>query len=179
MDVISLLEPDPKGEFLVEPRKYFVGAMRRIVQARDAKVAAALRPMGLTVEAFRILKVGVRAGACSISNVALLASVGRHRALAEVDKLLEAGLMERRARPTNRRVIEILPTEAGRQAVQAVDRIKQQIDERVFQGLSDDALRQALRSIERVLANLEVAPAQIASQIWTSEYGAAPEGEPH
>lgn len=89
--------------------------------ARLARVAEqACQSTGISLPQYRLL-VSVSGGAQRASELAARVGVSRPTLTSLVDGLEQAGLLRRVPVPTDRRGIELVPTEAGLEAVERAD----------------------------------------------------------
>ncbi|HWA64074.1 MAG TPA: MarR family transcriptional regulator [Caulobacteraceae bacterium] len=165
IDIASLIPPDPQGEFTYEPQEYFLQAIHRMARIRDAEFEIAFEPLGLNVTRYRTLVTLVRAGACSMSDLAVLMGYDRTTLARAVDQLVAMGCVERRIRPQDRRVVEVAATEAGRALFERTIEDARRINDKLFENIADGELRTVLRGLERMLANLGSTPDDIGRSL--------------
>lgn len=136
-----------------------VGRLFRIVRLADAELAEGLRPHDLQPGWLDILAALRRAGAPfelnpgDLMRATLLSSGGMTKRL---DRLAEAGLVERRPDPSDRRGTRVRLTAAGREAIDGALETHVANEERLLEGLSvaeraalDALLRKLLLDVER------------------------------
>jgi DNA-binding MarR family transcriptional regulator len=109
-----------------------------------AKFAERLEALKLTPPQAGILGVLGRESGLSQQALSDLLGMFPSRLVSVLDELQQAGLIERRPHPTDRRIFTLYLTKTGKQALQAVGRAAKQ---------HDDALCAALNSGERETLN--------------------------
>lgn len=72
-----------------------------------------------------------------------------------LDRLAEAGLIERRINPECRRACHILLTQKGKQTARAVQESFDRLDETLCSGFSEEELEQLTQWLDRLAENLE------------------------
>jgi len=161
----GLIPPDPQGEFPFEVSEYLIQAIHRIARVRDAEFETALAPLGLNVTRYRTLLAIVRAGRCTMSDLSVLIGYDRTTLARAIDHLAAAGLVLREGTPSDRRFVELTPTEAGEALYARSIPIAVAFNDRFFAGVSEEDRRKAMRVLEPLLANLGVTPRQIAENL--------------
>ncbi|HXQ16351.1 MAG TPA: MarR family transcriptional regulator [Caulobacteraceae bacterium] len=160
-----LIGPDPTGEFVFEVPEYLVQALQRIVRTRDAEFEAILKPMGLGVTRYRILTAVVVAGGCTMSDLAVLIGYDRTTMVRAVDQLVQADLVRRTVVEGDRRSIKLRATTQGEAAFARTIEVIERQNAKLLAGLTEDQLRAVMRGLEQMLANLNLAPADIAGKL--------------
>lgn len=91
-----------------------------------------------------------------ISQVALSAilDIQPITLLRHLDRLEKAGLIERRAHPTDRRVQQLYLTPRSQQLIDKISAMTVQVQDQIMDGLSKAERTQLLASLERIKANL-------------------------
>jgi len=111
------LEPgDPTGEFPIEPSAYFLHLMLIIDRYRDARVEELLRPLNMTLDGHRAMRIIENRGACTMGELADYAIIDRTTLTRLVDNLVSQGLVARSKPPGDRRKVVLTLTEAGSDA---------------------------------------------------------------
>ena len=72
-----------------------------------------------------------------------------------LDRLEEAGFLERRRDPGNRRSFLVCLTESGVEEAHKVQEILAALDERIWKGFDSQEMEQLCQSLERICKNLE------------------------
>lgn len=72
-----------------------------------------------------------------------------------LDRLEEAGFLERRRDPGNRRSFLVCLTEAGVEEARKVQEIMAELDERIWRGFDSQEMEQLYRGLEKICQNLE------------------------
>jgi DNA-binding MarR family transcriptional regulator len=160
-----LIGPDPKGEFPFEVTEYLIQATHRIARVRDVEYEAALAPLGLNITRYRILVAVVRAGACTMSDLAVLIGYDRTTLARAVDQLVAAGLVTRATVADDRRFVEVASTPEGEALFARTTPVAEALNARHFAALPEETLREIMRGLEVVLDNLDAGPAAIARDL--------------
>lgn len=158
----KLIAPDPAGEFPFEVSEYIIQAVHRIARARDLEFETALAPLNLNVTRYRVLVAVVRAGACTMSDLAALIGYDRTTLARAIDQMVESGLLQRLPVPADRRFVELTATEAGRDLFQQTIAVAERLNDAFFEGIDEEAQRATLRGLEAMAANLGITPHHIA-----------------
>jgi DNA-binding MarR family transcriptional regulator len=118
----------------------------------NQEIAKALKPFGLSLQQFNILRI-LRGRGDQPSTVKLLTERMLDKmsnASRLVDKLKDKGYVERKECPTDRRRVDILITESGmdviRRASDAVDRLR----DKYFGNLSDEEANQLSNLLDKL-----------------------------
>jgi DNA-binding MarR family transcriptional regulator len=165
---------DPTGEFPLEPAIYFQHLSLVIARRRESRLELALRPLGLSLVAFRALRVVGRFGASTMGEIADYSLTDRTTLTRVIDDLVDAGLMLRSKPAGDRRkvVLELMPEARPllRKAVAAVAR--------ELRGLMSDVpearLRAAIRMQQELVARLADSESQLDRLLWRTRVD--PEG---
>lgn len=160
-----LLPPDPEGEFPFEVSEYIIQALHRIARVRDSELEAAMAPLGLNATRYRILVALVRAGSCTMSDLATLIGYDRTTLARAVDQLVAADLVRRASVQTDRRFVELSATAQGEALFRRTIGEAERMNDRLFNGIADAQLRLVLRGLEAMLTNLGEAPEDIARNL--------------
>lgn len=138
--------------------------MREILWQLDSARRRLLRPyfleIGLTLGQGqpRILKNLAELGSMSQRELADVCRLDVTTMSRTLDRLEEAGLLEREPNPECRRSHRILLTPDGRKKAEQVIAGFQKIDDRLLEGLSDNEIEGILTGLRRMLKNLEETP---------------------
>lgn len=121
----------------------FLRTSKRIRRNQTARLA----PLGLTPSQGRALRIlGHAEAPLSMSALAGYLGIVPRSATTVVDGLAAAGLVSRAPDPANRRSTLVTPTDAGRQAVQAMSAARRAAAAEIFAPLSA-AQRETLRDL--------------------------------
>jgi MarR family transcriptional regulator, organic hydroperoxide resistance regulator len=126
-----------------------VKALQRELERQANEV---MQPLGLTGPQADALVVIGQAGSLSLKDLGdLVIAEGGHPSRL-VDRLVEAGLVERRAAGEDRRRVELSLTPAGRRMVKRVVRVRAQLLETGRGAIGDLDLEPALGALRQLLA---------------------------
>lgn len=135
--------------------------MREILHSLDLARRKLLKPrfleLGLTVGEGqpRILKTLLEKGPMTqreLSDFCMLDVTTMSRTL---DKLEEAGLLQRTANPERRRSYLVCLTEQGEEKAQSVREIFQDLDRQIWREIPKEEMEQAYRTLEKIGKNLK------------------------
>jgi DNA-binding MarR family transcriptional regulator len=135
-----------------------VGRLFRVVQLADAELAAPLRERGLESGWFDLLAALRRAGPrhelnpTQLMAATMLSSGGMTK---RIDRLVEAGLVERRADPHDRRGTLVRLTRRGKRIADAALERHVAGEQRVLSALSQAERRTLDKLLRKLLAGLE------------------------
>lgn len=99
----------------------------------------------VTTEQYGVLTQICDRESLSMSELAIARNVALNTATSLVDRLVSAGLVERRGDPTDRRVVRIVATDKGKTLIEELRTIRRSAIRRLLDELTDD-------EIERILA---------------------------
>jgi DNA-binding MarR family transcriptional regulator len=124
------------------------GFLLRVAFVRAGEIAASVLPEGTSVRFYGVLQTLTELGPHSQHELSQLLHVNRTMMVALIDAMEEAGLVERRRNPSDRRSYALEPTAAGRnllpQLSAAVDRAETELTEALT-----DRERQRLQELLR------------------------------
>jgi DNA-binding MarR family transcriptional regulator len=150
---------DPTGEFPVDLTTYVFHLFTVVARHRDARLEAALRPLGLNVSRHRALTSIERLQPCTMRELAEFVAVDRTTLTRTVDQLTDAGLVERATPREDRRQVVLTMTAAGRAAcrrsLQAIYRVNREL----LDGVGEAQQRALARGLDRVVERLAPDPA--------------------
>lgn len=139
-------------------------AAESLVRVLPLMKAKMMRPLehsnltGLSPMQFWILTMVADMEAISVGEVAKQMMISKSNITAVMDKLVDAGLVERAPAAEDRRVVNVRATESGHCLLKAhMELVKESIRERMS-GLSDDRLEvliSALNSMHEVISQME------------------------
>jgi DNA-binding MarR family transcriptional regulator len=115
---------------------------RRLVIAMPNEVEGLAK---VTPEQFGVLTQIIDRGTLSMSELAIARNVALNTATSLVDRLVAAGLIERRGDPADRRVVRVAVTARGRDVVERLRTVRRTAIRRLIDELGDD-------EIDRILA---------------------------
>jgi MarR family transcriptional regulator, lower aerobic nicotinate degradation pathway regulator len=137
----------------------------RLWRASHTRTAEALGSLGLTPALFAPLNVlGAREGTIQ-QQLSSDMGIDPSAMVKLINELEEAGLVERRRRPNDRRAWEVAITPKGKQTLKRARRLISTVEDEVLGGLSADDRRQLLALLRRAL---DSAPPQLP---WRTEEG--------
>jgi len=126
-------------------------------RASHTRTAEALDSIGLTTALFAVLNVvGARDGTIQ-QQLSADMDTDPSAMVKLINSLEEAGLVERRRRPNDRRAWEVVITVKGRRTLKRGRRLAAQVEDKVLGGLTVNDRRQLLTLMRRALGS---APAQ-------------------
>lgn len=161
----KLIAPDPAGEFPFEVSEYILQAVHRIARARDVEFEAALAPLKLNVTRYRVLVAVVRAGTCTMTDLAALIGYDRTTLARAIDQMVAAGLLQRLPVPADRRFVELSATDSGHALYRQTITIAERLNDAFFAGVDDEARRATMRGLEAMATNLGITAAQVAKTL--------------
>lgn len=130
-------------------------ALRRILRATEVYGRDLARAAGLTAVQFRVLQIVGERGLTTATEIARRMRVSQATITSLVDKLVRHGMVTREKSQADRRQINILITDRGRETIsQAPDALQQRYVRR-FEGMHDWEQAQLVASLERVAAMLD------------------------
>lgn len=148
---------DPTGEFPVDLTTYVFHLFTVVARHREARLEAALRPLGLNVSRHRALTSIDRLEPCSMRELAEFAAVDRTTLTRTVDQLAGAGFVERATPREDRRQVVLTTTAAGRvvcrRSLQAIYRVNRDLLEGVHEAEQRALARGLDRLVERLAPN--------------------------
>ena len=118
--------------------------------ASSKRFAEALRPLGIHPGEFALMRFVAAAEGQSQQALAERLGIPPSRMVAKVDSLEEAGLVERRSDPTDRRVRALHLTAKGRKLLQRAAEIAVKYESRLCADLSPREREQLIDLLERV-----------------------------
>jgi len=138
--------------------------LTQVIGARDRELAQGLREFGLRVPEWRALAALYAKKHSTMSELAELATIDRTTLTRTVDRMQDAGWLERRADEADMRVTRLSLTAAGRRMFDRIWPEVEKLNALALAGLSKAEIRALQDVLARMHANLE-------------DYVA--EGEPH
>lgn len=114
---------------------------------------ARTRTLGLMPGQPKVLEHLATNDGCTQQDVARACVMDKSTVTSIVGRMVDAGLIERRAQPHDRRATALFLTQEGRSAADAVLTFGAQVDEVASQAMSPTELEQLTRLLERVIDN--------------------------
>ena len=150
---------DPTGEFPVDLTTYVFHLFTVTARHREARLEAALRPLGLNVSRHRALTSIERLAPCTMRELAEFVAVDRTTLTRTVDQLADAGFVERTTPREDRRQVVLTVTGPGRRvcrrSLQAIYRVNRDL----LEGVSEAEQRGLARGLDRLVERLAPDPA--------------------
>jgi len=101
----------------------------------------------VTTEQYGVLNQVLACGSLSMSELAVSRNVALNTATSLIDRLVAAGLVERRGDPTDRRVVRVVITAKGRTLVERLRSIRGAAMRRLLDELSDEEIAEILAAM--------------------------------
>jgi DNA-binding MarR family transcriptional regulator len=108
-------------------------------------------PISLTRNQFTLLKILATNGSFQISDLARLLDVSNAAASKNIDRLQQLGLVDRQAKPEDRRSFEIVLLEDGRKIVREYERIIEIKQQQVLGRFTAEEKEELLDMIRRII----------------------------
>jgi DNA-binding MarR family transcriptional regulator len=144
---------DPSPQFSLERHVFFW--MTQAIAARDRRLAVEMKGFGLRVPEWRALAALYARRKCSTSELSDLSSIDRTTLTRTMDRMEEAGWVERVTDPEDARVIRLALTPAGERLFQRIWPTVQQINRAAMEGLPAGAAETLRATLERMKSNLD------------------------
>jgi DNA-binding MarR family transcriptional regulator len=140
-----------REDFVVRPLAEHAGwLMSRASHAIGAALAESLIPLGLNIRDYTVLiaaeRADVEGAARTQLALARAARLDKSTMVVAVDALEEAGLVERRPDPMDRRARIVVPTEAGRELLARAEEVVLQVEDEALADLGVEE-RRVLRTL--------------------------------
>jgi len=146
-------------------------ALRRILRATEVYGRDLARAAGLTAVQFRVLQIVGERGLTTATEIARRMRVSQATITSLVDKLVRHHMVTREKSQADRRQINILITDRGRETLrQAPDALQQRYVRR-FEGMEDWEQAQLVASLERVAAMLDASEIDASPVLDTGDLG--------
>lgn len=130
----------------------------RIVNRMNRNLTEALRAAGLTVPDWRVLAV-LRAGrGHSLGELATYTVIEQSTLSRIIDRLQAAGLVVRRSRPGDGRIVDVALTGAGRRLFERIWPIAEAQCRTALRGIGEDEARAFVGTLRKMLANVRETP---------------------
>lgn len=139
-----------------EPTRRFVDHLQTVLeeaQATDKKEAAAVEQ--LTRGEMRVLRALGRQDCCTMSGIADMICLSLSSMTGLVDRLVEKGLVKRDRSPEDRRVVQVVLTDEGREAHEAAMEGPAAFAKRVLKGLNAEEQEALATLMKKVAERIE------------------------
>jgi MarR family transcriptional regulator, organic hydroperoxide resistance regulator len=143
----------PAADFALERHVFFW--LTQAIGARDRELAQGLKDYGLRVPEWRALAALYARRDSTMSELAELATIDRTTLTRTVDRMQDAGWLERLADDEDMRITRLALTAAGRKMFERIWPQVQRLNELALDGLSKAEIDSLKRVLERMRANLE------------------------
>jgi DNA-binding MarR family transcriptional regulator len=152
---------DPAGEFPLDLTSYVFHLFAVVGRHREARLEAALKPLGLNLSRHRALSVIYTLQPCTMSELADFSAVDRTTLTRTVDQLVDSGLVERATPREDRRQVVLTLTDHGRRACRRSLQAIYGVSRELLTGLAETDQRLVARSLETMLGALVDDPAML------------------
>lgn len=109
----------------------------------------------LTMPQFKVLVIVVRSPGCPVRDLARHLGLSAPTVSGIVDRLVAAGLLERRRAAPDRRVVELSATRHGRELIAEIFAARDERFRRCLDGLSTDDARALLTGLQALRRSIE------------------------
>jgi DNA-binding MarR family transcriptional regulator len=129
--------------------------LTQVIGARDRELAQGLRDFGLRVPEWRALAALYARKQTTMSELADLATIDRTTLTRTVDRMQEAGWLERLADEDDMRVTRLALTASGRKTFERIWPEVRRLNDLALAGLSNSQIEALKKILEQMRANLE------------------------
>ena len=129
--------------------------LTQVIGARDRELAQGLRESGLRVPEWRALAALYARKHSTMSELADLATIDRTTLTRTIDRMQDAGWLERLADENDMRITRLALTASGRKTFERIWPEVQRLNELALDGLSKAEIESLRRILERMRTNLE------------------------
>ena len=129
--------------------------LTQVIGARDRELAQGLRDFGLRVPEWRALAAMYARKHCTMSELAELATIDRTTLTRTVDRMQDAGWLERLADQADMRVTRLALTASGRKMFERIWPEVQRLNQLALEGLPKSDIQSLQRILEHMRSNLE------------------------
>lgn len=171
----TILSIDPQGEFPSDPRDYLFLLAFQILKRQEVRSDRLLKPLGISVAAWRALLIVDRLQPCTMNELARMSAVERTTLTRTVDQLVAEGLAERSTPPDDRRRVQVSLTPRGAEVLDTGKQLVYADQHRAAEGLEDADLRQTARTLEGMVARLVDDPEALPAILSVGRPGEADE----
>jgi DNA-binding MarR family transcriptional regulator len=127
----------------------------QLMARRNRALAAQLKPLGLTVQKWRVIAVLDHAPGCTMGELADLTSVDRTTLTRTLDQLVEEKLVDRRAAAHDRRTMRLSLTDKGAALLRRVLPLVIEQNEQAVRGFSAAGIERFRSDLRRMFDNLD------------------------
>ena len=143
----------PAADFELDRHVFF--CLTQVIGARDRELAQGLKDFGLRVPEWRALAALYSRRGCTTSQLAELATIDRTTLTRTVDRMQEAGWLERLADDADMRVTRLALTASGKKMFERIWPEVQRLNQLALEGLPKSDIQSLQRILERMRSNLE------------------------
>ena len=143
----------PAASFDLDRHLFFW--LTQVIGARDRELAQGLKDFGLRVPEYRALAALYAKKHSTMSELADLATIDRTTLTRTVDRMQDAGWLERLADEDDMRVTRLTLTATGRKMFERIWPQVQRLNQLALEGLSKAEIDSLRRILERMRSNLE------------------------
>ena len=143
----------PAADFELDRHIFFW--LTQVIGARDRELAQGLRDYGLRVPEWRALAALYSRRGCTTSELAELSTIDRTTLTRTLDRMQEAGWLERLADDADMRVTRLALTASGKRMFERIWPEVQRLNELALEGLPKSDIQSLQRILERMRSNLE------------------------
>lgn len=154
----SPTQPDQDRDVRIDLDEHLFFLFGQVYGKRNRDLAQLLRPWGLTNAKYRALAALTDRDGSTIWELADLTAAERTTLSRALDGLEGDGLVERRPRAGNRRIVEVWLTEAGRHLIGMVWQEVVVHNERAVAGLSREEIASLKRILRKMIDNVRGGP---------------------
>lgn len=132
--------------------------LNRITNRLNKNLTDALRAVDLTVPQWRVLGVLQAGRGGSLNEISTYAVIDQSTLSRTIDRMEEAGLVGRRRRVSDGRVVGVLLTEKGQDLFARIWPIAEEQYLNAMQGIDEEEARAFVRTLRRILENVRETP---------------------
>ncbi len=132
--------------------------LNRITNRLNKNLTDALRAVDLTVPQWRVLGVLHAGRGGSLNEISTYAVIDQSTLSRTIDRMEEAGLVGRRRRVSDGRVVGVLLTEKGQDLFARIWPIAEEQYLNAMQGIDEEEARAFVRTLRRILENVRETP---------------------
>lgn len=136
------------------PPEYFFYLLYHVVKQRDRVLGGVLETMDLSMPKWRILSILNRLGESAMGLVADFCAIDRTTLTRTMDQLVEAGLVQRKEHPEDRRQTLVLLTPVGQEAYDAAMATALSFNGRALKGVKASEIQVLQRILGKVVRNV-------------------------
>lgn len=151
---------DPKDFVPVDSHVFYW--LTRTINRRNMALARALAPLKCSVAQWRVMNILRQYQGISISELADRTAVDRTTLTRTVDGLESAGLLTRKSRPENGRVVALSLARRGHALYEKVLPVVRAQNAQALQGISAREAQVAIELMHKITSNLDGCAAEVA-----------------